>query len=198
MPTPRRSAACVTTEQALVVAGGHDGSDLATVEVMNISTKQWTTVSPLPQKQSLLSGTVCGDTLYLAGGLGGFTTLSKSVFACSLPDLLTSSNSLGSRIRPTLSQRQNVWKEVSSLPVVGSTLASFNDHLLAIGGSDGPWIPTSNVYRYDPHTDSWNVVSQMKIKRSRCLAVTLPEDHLIVVGGYTQGANKTDSVEIRP
>ena len=27
-------------------------------------------------------------------------------------------------------------------------------------------------------------------------AVTLPEDHLIVVGGLTQGANKTDSVEI--
>ena len=187
MPTPRALAACVATEQALVVAGGFDGSDLATVEIMNISTKQWTTVSPLPQKQSQLSGTVCGDTLYLAGGY------TKSVFACSLPDLLTSSNSLGSRILRTLSQRQNVWKEVSSLPVVGSTLASLNGHLLAIGGSDDSWNPTSDVYRYDPHTDSWNVVSQMKNKRSWCLAVTLPEDHLIVVGGWTI---KTDSVEI--
>ena len=199
MPTPRMMVACVTTEQALVVAGGcADGSCLATVEVMNISTKQWTTVSPLPQKQFLLSGIVCGDTLYLAGGLS-----SKSVFACSLPDLLTSSNSLWSRILQTLSQRQNVWKEVSSLPVVRSTLASFNGHLLAIGGSEGSWNPTSDVYRYDPHTDSWNVVSQMKNKRSYCLAVTLPEDHLIVVGGYTQGiemgaqgAKETDSVEI--
>ena len=106
MPTPRTAAACVTTKQALVAAGGYDGSRLATVEVMNI-TKQWTPVSPLPQKQSLLSGTVCGDTLYLAGGLRGITP-SKSVFACSLPDLLTSSNSLGSRIRQALSQRQNV------------------------------------------------------------------------------------------
>ena len=189
MPTPRASAACVTTEQALVVAGGWDGSRLATVEVMNISTKQWTTVSPLPQKQSLLSGTVCGDTLYLAGGLLG-STPSKSVFACSLPDLLTS---FGSRIP---SESQNAWKEVSSLPVAQSTLASFNGHLqlLAIGGR--PWIPTSVVYRYDPHTDSWNVVSQMKNKRSYCLAVTLPEDHLMVVGGFTQWGNKTDSVEI--
>ena len=195
MPTPRTTATCVTTEQALVVAGGYAGSDLATVEVMNISTKQWTTVSPLPQKQSPLSGTVCGDTLYLAGGLRGCTP-SKSVFACSLPDLLTSSNSLGSRIRQTPSQRQNVWKEVSSLPVGRSTLASFNGRLLAIGGGDHSWNPTSDVYRYDPHTDSWNVVSQMKIKRSFCLAVTLLEDHLIVVGGLTQGANKTDSVEI--
>ena len=37
MPTPRQSAACVTTEQALVVAGGHAGSYLATVEVMNLN-----------------------------------------------------------------------------------------------------------------------------------------------------------------
>ena len=195
MPTPCDTPACATTVQALVVAGGYTGDFLATVEVMNISTKQWTTVSPLPQKQSPLSGTVCGDTLYLAGGWGGFTP-SKSVFACSLPDLLTSSNSLGSKIRPTLSQRQNVWKEVSSLPVVQSTLASFNGHLLAIGGNKGPRNRTSDVYIYDPHTDSWNVISQMKIKRSFCLAVTLPEDHLIVVGGLTQGAEETDSVEI--
>ena len=198
MPTPRDTASCITTEQVLVVAGGNDyGSGLATVEVMNISTKQWTTVSPLPQKQATLSGTICGDTLYLAGGLNlRDVTPSKSVFACSLPDLLTSSNSLGSRIRRTLSQRQNVWKEVSSLPVVGSTLASFNGHLLAIGGTHKSWNHISDVYRYDPHTDSWNVISQMKIKRSYCLAVTLPEDHLIVVGGCTQGINKTDSVEI--
>ena len=207
MPTPRQSAASVTTEQALVVAGGYDGSCLATVEVMNISTKQWTTVSPLPQKQYELSGIVCGDTLYLAGGWRDSVTPSKSVFACSLPDLLTSSNS---RIRPTLSQHQNVWNEVSSLPVARSTLASLNGHLLAIGGVDGSWNYTSDVYRYDPHTDSWNVVSQMKIKRSFCLAVTLPEDHLIVVGGLTRGIfnilvggltrdvklKETDSVEI--
>ena len=195
MPTPRRLAACVTTEQALVVAGGRSFSCLATVEVMNISTKQWTTVSPLPKKQYDLTGTVCGGTLCLAGGSKGGRQ-SKSVFACSLPDLLTSSKSFGSKIRHALSQHQDVWKEVSSLPVVGSTLASFNGHLLAIGGSDDSWNRTSDVYRYDLHTDSWNVVSQMKIKRSSCLAVTLTEDHLIVVGGQTQGGMRTGSVEI--
>ena len=69
MPTPRKSVACITTEQSLVVVGGKgSGGVLDIVEVMNINTKQWTTVSPLPQKQSLLSATVCGDTLYLAGG----------------------------------------------------------------------------------------------------------------------------------
>ena len=70
MPTPRQSVTCITTEQSLVVAGGYRSGDLLDiVEMMTINTKQWTTVSPLPQKQSLLSATVCGDTFYLAGGL---------------------------------------------------------------------------------------------------------------------------------
>ena len=193
MPTPRESVASITTEQSLVVAGGiGSGGFLDIVEVMNINTKQWTTVCPLPQKQSILSATVCGDTLYLAGGLN----TSKSVFTCSLTDLLTSSNSFGSKLRQTLSQSQNVWKEISSLPVEQSTLASFNCQLLAIGGRDDSMNRTTNVYRYDFHTNSWNVISQMKNKRSSCLAVTLHEDHLIVVGGYTHGGYTTDSVEI--
>ena len=199
MPTPRWLVACITTEQSLVVAGGEgSGGDLDIVEVMNINTKQWTTVSPLPQKQTELSATVCGDTLYLAGGVDIGRRSSKSVFTCSLTDLLTSSNSLGSKIRPTFSQRQNVWKEISSLPVERSTLASFNGQLLAIGGKDidDSRNHTTNVCRYDSHTNSWNVISQMKNKRSYCLAVTLHEDHLVVVGGYTQGINETDSVEI--
>ena len=198
MPTPRQSVACITTEQSLVGAGGNaSGGFLDIVEVMNINTKQWTTVCLLPQKQQQLSAIVCGDTLYLAGGFDSGYKSSKSVFTCSLTDLLTSSNSLGSKIRRTFSQSKNVWKEISSLPVDRSTLASFNGQLLAIGGRDGSMnYTTVNVYRYDSHTNSWNVISQMKNKRSQCLAVTLHEDHLFVVGGYTPGINETDSVEI--
>ena len=187
MPTPRGLTACITTEKALVVAGGIASSFLATVEVMDINTKQWTTVCPLPQKLRSLSIIVCGDSLYLAGGFSG-GSWSKSVFTCSLPDLWQP-ETLGSRIRQTPT-RSNVWKEISSLPVTGSTLPSFGGHLLAIGGDKDSGNSTTDVYRYDSHTDSWHVISQMKNKRSQCLAVTLPEDQLIVVGGGT------DSVEI--
>ena len=194
IPTSRHSTACITTEKALVVAGGIAGSFLAAVEVMDIKTKQWTTVCPLPQKVGSLSGIVCGDSLYLAGGTTGGSG-SKSVFTCSLPDLWQL-ETLGSRIRQTLT-RSNVWKEISSLPVTHSTLASFGGHLLAIGGDDDSWNSITDVYRYDSHTDSWHVISQMKNKRSRCLAVTLPEDQLIVVGGWTGiHGRDTDSVEI--
>ena len=191
MPTPRSLTSCITTEKALVVAGGIAGG---TAEVMDINTKQWTTVCPFPQKLSSSSGIVCGDSLYLAGGVRGLTW-SKSVFTCSLPDLWQP-ETLGSRIRQTLTTcRSNVWKYISSLPVAGSTLTSFGGHLLAIGGYDDSGNPTTDVYRYDSHTDSWHVISQMKNKRSWCLAVTLPEDQLIVVGGWT-GIKGLDSVEI--
>ena len=183
----------ITTEKALVVVGGYAGDNLVTVEVMDIKTKQWTTVCPLPQKLQSSSAIVCGDSLYLVGGFTGYSE-SISVFTCSLSDLWQP-ETLGSRIRQTLT-RSNVWKEISSLPVTGSTLASFGGHLLAIGGTDDSMTPTTDVYRYDSHTDSWHVISQMKNERSQCLAVTLPEDRLIVVGGYTDILNFTDSVEI--
>ena len=208
MPTPRHSTACITTEKALVVAGGDAGYDcLTTVEVMDINTKQWTTVCPLPQKLRSLSGIVYGDSLYLAGGSTEYSQ-SKSVFTCSLPDLWQP-KTFGSRIRQTFfgsSMKSNVWKEIGSLPVRDSTLASFGGHLLAIGGRDDSGNPTivyrcdyvtTDVYRYNPHTDSWHVISQMKNKRSQCLAVTLPEDQLIVVGGgHLLVVGDTDSVEI--
>ena len=208
MPTPRSSTACITTKNVLVVAGGYTGGDLATMEVMDMNTKQWTTICPLPQKQSSLSGIVFGDTLYLAGGITE-GLWSKSVFTCSLSDLWQP-ETVGSRIRQTLT-RSNIWKEISCLPVRASTLTSFDGHLLAVGGNSDSWNPTTDVYRhllalpnptsivyrYDSHTDSWHVISQMKNKRSRCFSVTLPENQLIVVGGSTQMFGRgTDSVEI--
>ena len=195
MPTPRHSTACIATKQALVVAGGHGHGYLDIVEVMDINKRQWTAVCPLPQNISTSSVIVCGDSLYLAGGLIG-PSGTKSVFACSLSDLWQPETSRIRSLRGRFFNRLNVWKEISSLPVTYSTLASFGGDLLAIGGDDDSGNPTTDVYRYDSDTDSWNVISQMKKKRSLCITVTLPEDQLIVMGGWTQDGVKTDSVEI--
>ena len=193
MPTPRKSAACLTTDEALVVAGG---DDLDTVELMNINTKQWTTVPSLPQKCSQLSGIAYGDTLYLAGGNIGHEA-SKSVFTCSIHDLITAPNTHTPTRQQTRPQRQDVWKEICSLPVSHSTLASFSGELLAVSGRDDSGNPTDHIYRYDSRSDSWNVISRMKKKRSLCSAVSLPKDHFIVVGGFTRAySHATISVEI--
>ena len=163
---------------------------------MDTDTKVWTKVASLPEKCNSLTAAILGDRLYLAGGY----PRSKSVFTCSLPHLLTP-DTLGSRLRrQILSPRQNVWKNACSLPVTASTLVSFSGHLLAVGGRDDSGNPTSEVYRYNSTTDSWTAATRMKKKKSCCLAVTLPDDQLIVVGGLANRVRHrytpTQSIEI--
>ena len=197
MPTARSGTASVTTEQALVVAGGYDGrKNLDTVEVMTIATKQWTTAQHLPHPFGLISGTICGDQLYLGGGCIGVGVPSKSVLTCSLTDLLPP-QSLGVRLRTlSLATKPGVWQEIKNLPVTRSTLTTLGGHLLAIGGRSESQDPTAGVHRYDHQTDSWHVVSKMRNKRSSPLSAVLPEDQLLVVGGYDTYLRSETSVEI--
>ena len=193
MPTARSCTVSVTTQHTLIVAGGFDrGKNLDIVEVMDIPTKQWTTASHLPHPFGVISGTICGDKLYMAGGYVGVGEPSKSVLTCSVTDLL-SPPSLGARLVRSLSlaNKTGVWRQIRDLPVTGSTLITLSGHLLAIGGRDSEG-DTAAVHCYDTHTDSWRVVSEMKNTRHLCLAAVLPEDRLLVVGG---GGYK-DSVEI--
>ena len=192
MATPRSSAACVTHGPILITIGGKGSNNLLnTVEVFN--NKQWSTISPFLQPLALLSGVVCGDILYLAGGLRDDYEPSKSVFTCSLHDLVMSSRS---RMQQTLSPNHKMWMEISSLPVAYSTLISFNGEILAIGGRYDSRDPTINIYKYDSLADSWTVASQMNNKRSYCLAVPLCK-RLIVVGGHnTRDLTSTENVEI--
>ena len=118
MPTPRSGTASVTTKQALIVAGGISGARrLDTVEVMDIPSQQWTTASRLPQPFSLMSATICGDQLYLAGGFDESDKASKSVLTCSLTDLLQP-QSLGAKLHPlSLANKTGVWRQARNLPI---------------------------------------------------------------------------------
>ena len=203
MPTARSQTASITTEQALVVAGGFDGgNDLHTVEVMNISTKQWTSSQYLPHPFTWISGTICGDQLYLGGGyIIDVVEASMSVLTCSLTDLLPP-QSLGVRLHTrSLATKPGVWREIKDLPVTGFTLITLGGHLLAIGGwstSDSFFFsgPSADVHHYDHQTDSWHVITRMKNKRNQPLSAVLPEGKLLVVGGYDKYAVPMTSVEI--
>ena len=197
MPTARSSHASVTTEQALVVAGGNDGSKyLDKVEVMNIPNKQWSTARHLPHPFSSISATICGDQLYLGGGYRDVDKPSQSVLTCSLPDLLRP-QSLGAKLHTlSLAFKPGVWRHIKDLPVSRSTLTTLGGHLVAIGGRDDSNNSTAVVRRYDPQTDSWHVIMKMKTKRFHSLVAVLPEDRLIIVGGRDASWRPMDSVEI--
>ena len=198
MPTARNFHASVTTEQVLVVAGGNDGSKrLDTVEVMNIPNKQWSTAIHLPHPFVQISATICGDRLYLGGGYDEGHKPSKSVLTCSLPDLLRP-QSLGAKLHTlSLAYKPGVWRHIKDLQVTRSTLTTLGGHLVAIGGTDDSYNSTADARRYDPQTNSWHVIMTMKTKRYRPLVAVLPENRLIIVGGYFDASwRSTDSVEI--
>ena len=198
MPTPRNQTVSLTTEHTLIVAGGYDGRKiLNVVEVMDISTRQWSTASDLPHPFGRASGTICGDNLYLVGGFVGLGEASKSVVTCSITDLL-SPLSLGGRLQSlSLANKTSVWRQTRNLPVTQSTLITLRGHLLAIGGEDDSETETAAVHCYDNHINSWRVVSEMKNSRRLCIAAALSDDRLLVVGGITGGLSYyTNSVEV--
>ena len=162
------SALCTGTTLIIVGGWGHGGRGgedeaLKTVEVLNTETREWHTTADLPQPLARSSITLCGGLVYLLGGGDKDGTATNSVYSCSLASLLSSagSTSLGKRLVSTLtrSSRGSPWNRVADLPVELSTAVSLHGRLLAIGGEDSEYKPTTAVHMHQPTTKSWEVIS---------------------------------------
>ena len=203
MTTKRNCTCAVSSGAALIVIGGRGdgGVVLSTVEVVDVSTKVWTTAASLPEPLHSASATICGDRVYLLGAVNRSHNSTKSVFTCSLSTLfqLSQRTSLTRRLQAaSLTTSTSVWSKVADLPVIKSTCVSLQGRLLAIGGCDSVDIPTTAVRMYDPTTNSWSVTSHMTTPRELCFAAVLTGNRVIAVGGYTgkTAGSMTDSVEI--
>ena len=137
------------------------------------------------------------DRLYLLGG-NDTKAMTKSLLTCSVPDLL-SVPPLEEQLKRDLSltDQHQVWQVVADVPVYRSTCTTINGQLLAVGGYDSSHGATNAVYRYNPTSNSWEVISHMPTARYWCLVAVLPSSELMVVGGRT-GSSMTglDAVEI--
>ena len=201
-----RVPAVSCTSTSLIVAGGHGPDEKrAPVEVMDTETLRWSTAASLPYPWNAATATICGDRLYIAGGIVK-VDITKSVLTCVVSELLqsTATQHPSSEATPTASglqpttDGQRVWQELAELPVDFSALVTLQGRLLAVGGCDSHFNPTSAVHQYNSATNSWNVVSRMNNKRYHCFAVVLPDNTLVVAGGVTLqfSSSSTDSVEI--
>ena len=188
MPTKRVLTTAVTTEQHLIVAGGKGVSNrLNTVEVMDIQTLVWSTAASLRYPYSKSSAAICGDHIYMLGGQTN-DGRSKSALTCSLTKLLQSCSD-------TL--HNSVWHRIANVPVYCSTCAAVNGELVAVGGEDANEICTAAVHKYNPTTNSWDIISNMPTARRHCLVTVLPTNEMMVVGGFTNKwySSLTDKVE---
>ena len=174
---------------------------VATTEVLNTVTLQWSTAIDLPQP------TFCGslvqvsdDQIYMVGAYDkDFINPIKLVYTCSLNALLQTCRpqSLTTRLARYLSQPSKVWRRGADIPAIDSAYVFLHGRLLAVGGKDSDDKLITAVRVYAPSSNSWEVISHMATPRRRCYAAVLPDNQLVVVGGYIDSSfNKTDSVEI--
>lgn len=187
--------AAVTTPNLLVVIGGY-GSDEGSriVEVLDTNTLRWTTATSLPFPLWRPTAIVCGDRLYLGGGFKeGKPHGTHSVLTCQISDLQVTHRS--TRLLQSLSSPR-VWRVIAKLPVAQSTLISFQGHVLSIGGLDTGNASVPYVYLYSLTSNVWRPVSSLNIPRSKCFAVVLPEDRVMVVGGCVRADSLTDTIEM--
>ena len=124
--------AVATTDTSLIVAGEW-GPDVkkAPVEVMNVDTLQWSTVASLPHPLWEATATISGDILYIGGGYISSGKATKSVVECEVKHLWPQSRTTKLLGYAGLS----VWKEAAPLPVILSSLVTFQGQLLAVGGA---------------------------------------------------------------
>ena len=173
MPTKRWECTAFYKNPELIVLGGAQGNDLTCVEVLNIYSKQWCRVRPLPSPSHQLSVTVCGDYMYIHDAQ---PESYFSIVRCSLLSLVV------------------FWEEIASLPVRTSTLVTVNSHLLAMGGKSSEDLETKDIHQYDPDSNSWQIISQMSTECSHCAAALLPDNKLIIVGGEFKQLNEIATV----
>ena len=178
---------------------GHGDKDetLRTVEVLNTVTRQWHIALDLLEPLSQSSVTLCGDFVYLLGGVDKDDESTNSVYCCSLSSLPLSTGSKSQGLGHLVSTQMQsshgsiMWNRVADLPAV-----TFHGQLLAIGGWDLQKSSTA-IHMYQPTTNSWEVISHLTTPRNVCLAAILPDNQLMVIGGYTTGdkLSLSDSVE---
>ncbi len=174
LPTARRSPSAVGYQQFLVVAGGHCGSYLTAVEVLNSSTKQWYTTTPLPACSDP-TPVVVGDTLHLLGGWSGTTSPNNRMLSIYLPALISFATSTPQPPPP-------VW-EATETNFTFSAAVSRNNYLLAVGGKDERNRRSSSIHLYSSLNKQWTKVGDLPVVLSECSSAVLSSGQLVVLGG---------------
>ena len=185
MPTPRHRPAVSAYDKWLLAAGGYDGGRiLSTVELLNTSTNQWLTASPLPTLCRNLTSTVDHDN-----SVWYLVAYTKQVFCVSLPDI----------VQQTVSQSTNreapsLWHRLPDTPLGFSAVTTLRGSLLTLGGNDSGTSSTA-IYLYQPESRKWDRLGDLPAAREYCSCIPLPSGELLVAGGeegYDRYSSRVD------
>ena len=191
IPTPHYTPAVSTYNIWLLVAGGHDSGwiGLATVELLNTSTNQWLSASPLPTPCGFITSTIDQDNWYLI-------TNTKQVYYVSFPDIVSQSID-----RSTANKLPTLWCRLPDTPLRYSAAIALRGSLLTVGGEE---IATrAAIYLYQPESKKWTKVGDLPTARQYCSCVLTSSGELLVAGGsenyfgiMTRGTSRVDVASV--
>ena len=182
MPTPRWTPAVSTYDIWLLVAGGCDGGDLTTVELLNTSTNQWLSASPLPTPCSHLTSTVLQEDWIIVIN-------SRQVFCVSLPDIVSQTVD-----QSTASKSPVLWRRLPDTPLENSAAIPVRGSLLTVGGYENG--VRTDIYLYQPESEQWTKVGDLPTARCYCSCVVLPSGEMLVAGGNNSPFKQTIRVDV--
>lgn len=169
---------------------------------MDIPTRTWSTATDLPESLIFSSAALCKGSVHFLGGEMGYNGVEKRcMFSCSVDDLLRSCTRTQDRKRRNSEPLVNILRTTPGPPVTHSACVAFRGQPRSIGGRGADRKPTSAVYGLSAETESWSIVSYMRMTRSECFAVVLPgdeilhRDEVLVVGGNST-SGKTATLEL--
>ena len=177
MNIARSSSTAVSCNNYIIVAGGRD--DLvrtsSSVEMLDVPLLRWYIAESLPSPRAAVKSTLIGNTLYLLGGLDHTSCSTKMVHKVDLNELIT--KAVSKQATPTL------WQVISDTPLKFSAPLNVGGSLLAVGGWDDRYNPSSSIHLYQPDTMRWVKVGDLPTARDNCTCSVLPSGEVIVAGG---------------
>ncbi len=176
MNIARAYSTAVSFNNHIIVAGGiyDERYFISSVEVLDVASRRWYTAQSLPNPRSILKSTLIGSTLYLLGGWN-HTGPTKTVHHVDLNELIA--KALSNLDTPTL------WQTIEDTPLKFSAPLSIGRSLLAVGGTDDIFNPSSSIHLYQPDTREWVKVGDLPTARHSCTCSVLPSGKVIVAGG---------------
>ncbi len=139
-----------------------------------MASRRWYTAQSLPNPRSGLGSTLIGNTLYLMGGWDHIKA-TQTVHHINLTELIAKA---GSNLdTPTL------WQTIQDTPFWFSAPLCLGRSLLAVGGRDDNFYPSSSIHLYKPDTSGWVKVGDLPTPRYHCTCSVLSSGEVIVAGG---------------
>ena len=184
MNVARCSSTAVCYSNRIIVAGGYDEQGLSSsVEVLDVESRSWHIVSPLPNPRAELKSTLIGNTFYLMGGLDR-TGETKVVYAANITLLIESKQAV-----PT------PWQTIEITPLEQSSPLNGGGSLLAVGGHDD-YNARSFIFHYMNDTMRWVKVGDLPSVRYNCTCSLLPNGEVLIAGGQTAVGEYTSTADV--